>query len=161
MKAVLVFALAVFAATAQAFSGVVTHVSDGDTLWVRPDAQPDEPRRKPVKLRLRGIDAPERCQAWGAQAKAALEARVLHRRVQVATKAKDDYDRLLTDLRLGDEDVSAWMVEQGHAWSHRYRRRDGPYGALERQARTARRGLFGERDAIEPRLFRQRHGPCE
>jgi len=155
----LVFALALFAGAAQAFTGVVTRVSDGDTLWVRPDVAAEQPARKPVKLRLRGIDAPERCQPWGPQARAALEARVLHRRVDVAAKFKDDYDRLLGDLRLDGDDVSAWMVEQGHAWSHRYRGK-GPYGELEDQARAAARGLFGERDPMQPRLFRQWHGPC-
>ena len=68
------------AGAAQALSGVVTRVTDGDTVWVRPD----EPKRKPVKLRLVGIDAPERCQAWGAQATAALAAQVLHRHVRGA-----------------------------------------------------------------------------
>ena len=62
----------VLSGTAHALSGIVTHVTDGDTIWVRPD----EPNRKPVKLRLVGIDAPERCQAWGAQATAALTSQV-------------------------------------------------------------------------------------
>jgi micrococcal nuclease len=158
MKAGLVFLLLFGAATAQAFSGVVTHVTDGDTVWVQPDATGTP--RKPVKLRLQGIDAPERCQAWGAQATAALASRVLHQRVQVRTRAKDSYERTLGNLRLGGEDVSAWMVEQGHAWSNHYRHGLGPYAAEERQARAARRGLFAEPGAIEPRRFRKTHGSC-
>ena len=161
MKAGLAVVLAVCAATAQAFSGVVTHITDGDTVWVQPDAAGTARHRKPVKLRLQGIDAPERCQAWGAQAKAALASRVLHQRVQVQARAKDSYERTLGNLRLGGVDVSAWMVEHGHAWSHRYRHHPGPYAELERHARTARRGLFADPDAIEPRRFRKAHGPCD
>ncbi|WP_372527209.1 thermonuclease family protein [Piscinibacter sp.] len=159
MRLLAAFALAACAAGAQAFSGVVTHVTDGDTVWVQPDAA-DSRHRKPIKLRLQGIDAPERCQAWGAQAAAALASRVWQQRVEVRTRAKDSYDRVLGNLRLDGEDVSAWMVEHGHAWSYRYRHSGGPYAAQQRQASAARRGLFADPEAIEPRLFRKRHGPC-
>jgi endonuclease YncB( thermonuclease family) len=139
--------------SAHALSGVVTRVADGDTLWVRPDGG------RPVKVRLQGIDAPERCQAWGAQAKAALAARVLHKQVTVDTRARDDYQRLIGQLRINGEDIAAWLVQEGHAWSYRHRRSAGPYAREEQQARAARRGLFAAA-AVEPRLFRKRHGPC-
>lgn len=145
---------------AQALTGVVTHVSDGDTVWVRPDDAP--PQRKPVKLRLVGIDAPERCQPWGAQATAALTARVLHRRVEVPTRGVDNHGRLLGGLFLDDgSDVAAWMVASGHAWSSRWHRRPGPYAAQEAAARALRAGLFADALAVEPWVFRRSHGPCE
>ena len=81
-------------------------------------------------------------------------------RVEVRTRAKDSYDRALGNLHLDGEDVSAWMVEHGHAWSYRHRHSGGPYAAQQRQASAARRGLFADPEAIEPRLFRKRHGPC-
>ncbi|MCR5883463.1 thermonuclease family protein [Rhizobacter sp. J219] len=140
-------------ASAHALSGVVTHVTDGDTLWVRPEAG------APVKVRMQGIDAPERCQAWGAQSREALAARVLHRRVDVRTRAKDDYQRTIGTVTLDGHDVAAWMVREGHAWSQRYRKSLGPYAAEEAQARQGRRGLFAV-PATEPREFRKAHGPC-
>ncbi len=148
--------------TAPAFAagsveGVVTRVVDGDTVWVQTAG--GEGRR--IKLRLQGIDAPERCQPWGAQATAALQARVLHQRVQVQTRAKDDYQRTLGNMTLNGEDLSAWMVEQGHAWSYHYRHSRGPYAAQEQQAQAARRGLFADPAAVEPRWFRRSHGPCD
>ena len=141
------------------FSGVVTHVSDGDTVWV----QADGVRRKPVKLRLRGIDAPERCQAGGAEAGAALAARVLHLRVDVRSDARDRYGRWIADLRdaRSGTDIAAWMVERGHAWSDGYRGRPGLYAAEEAAARRARRGIFAAREPVPPARFRQRHGPCD
>jgi micrococcal nuclease len=150
----LLCALIVCSGSAEALSGVVTHVSDGDTIWVRPEGG------KPVKVRLQGIDAPERCQAWGAQSRAALASRVLHRPVRVQTKARDSYDRIVGSLELNGEDIGAWMVREGHAWSDHYRRRAGPYAQQEREARAARRGLFAQA-AMEPRVFRKSHGPCE
>jgi micrococcal nuclease len=146
-------------ASAQALSGTVTLVIDGDTLWVRPDAGHGDPT-KPRAFRLRGIDAPEICQPWGPQAKAALESRVLHRHVQLHTDATDDYRRSVATLQVEGEDIGAWMVGQGHAWNSTFRRNPGSYAALEHSARSARRGLFAQVDALEPRQFRKAHGPC-
>jgi micrococcal nuclease len=151
--------IAVFAAagaSARTLQGVVTHVTDGDTLWL----QADDASSPPMKLRLQGIDAPERCQAWGAEASAALASRVLRRHVQVHTQAHDTYGRTIGRVTLAGEDIAAWMVLQGHAWSYRYRRSPGPYAAEEQQARAARRGLFADTKAVEPRTFRRVAGPC-
>jgi micrococcal nuclease len=142
------------AAPALALSGVVTYVTDGDTLWVRPEGG------APVKVRMQGIDAPERCQPWGPQAREALAARVLHRQVQVQTRARDDYQRTIGVVELDGQDVAAWMVRQGHAWSQRYRKSLGPYAAQEAQARAAGRGLFVHPAPVLPRDFRRQHGPC-
>ena len=142
---------------AAAWEGTVTHVTDGDTVWVRPDVGGG----RPVKLRLDGIDAPERCQAWGPQASTALAARVLRQRVEVEGRAVDDHGRLLGRLVLGGEDLGAWMVQQGHAWSYRYRRSLGPYAEQERQARAQGLGLHADPAAEEPRWFRRDHGPCD
>jgi len=150
--------LMAWTAGAQAFTGIVTHVTDGDTVWVGPAHQ--RGGAQAVKVRLRGIDAPEICQAWGPQAKAALESRVLHRRVQVHVSATDTYERKVGTLKLDGEDVAAWMVAEGHAWNDGYRRRKEGYAALEQQAMKAGRGLFADRDAMPPRRFRQQHGSC-
>lgn len=156
----LVFGLAaLLAGPAVAMTGVVTRVSDGDTVWVRPDAAT---KRRPVKVRLVGIDAPERCQAWGSEASAALAARVLNRRVEVPTRGIDTHGRVLGGLRLADgSDVAAWMVSQGHAWSARYHRHPGPYAQQQRDAQAHRAGLFADPAAVEPWVFRKAHGPCE
>ncbi len=159
MRVLILLLIATAAGPALALSGVVTRVSDGDTVWVRPD---DAPERKRVKVRLVGIDAPERCQPWGAEAAAALSARVLNRRVEVPTRGVDAHGRLLGGLRLADgSDVAAWMVSQGLAWSPRHRRHPGPYAREQREARERRAGLFADAAPMEPWLFRRMHGPCE
>jgi micrococcal nuclease len=142
-------------AQAKLLRGVVTYVSDGDTLWVRL-ADGGEP----VKVRFQGIDAPESCQAWGAQATQALKAKALHQEVSLNTRARDDYGRWLARVQMGDDDLGAWMVLQGHAWSYHYRRSFGPYAAQETTARNAKRGLWAAA-AQEPREFRRQHGSCK
>jgi micrococcal nuclease len=143
-------------AQARSFEGVVTHVTDGDSLWVRP-ASGGAPR----EVRLQGIDAPEICQAFGASARDALAARVLHRRVAVNSRARDKYRRALGRVTVNGQDLGAWMVGRGNAWSYRFRRDVGPYAAQEARARNARLGLWADGPAIEPREFRKRHGSCK
>ncbi len=135
--------------------GEVTYVTDGDTLWVRPEAG-----GPPRKVRLDGIDAPEICQAYGPAAQQALANRLLHREVRVDTRRMDDYQRALATVTLQGDDVAAWMVGQGHAWSYRYRKDPGRYAAQEKRARAQGLGLFARTDAMRPRDFRKRHGSC-
>lgn len=136
--------------------GVVSRVSDGDTLWIRPVDR----RRKPVKVRLLGIDAPETCQAGGEAARQALAGRVLQRRVVVETSSRDDYGRALGRVWLDGEDVNAWLVASGHAWGARTRRSQAGYAAEQRQAQAAGLGLFADPQALPPWTFRRTHGPC-
>jgi endonuclease YncB( thermonuclease family) len=143
-------------AQAASFRGIVTHVTDGDTLWVRPDGE-----RETVEIRLLDIDAPEGCQAFGPQAKRALSDRVLRQKVLVRTQGEDDYRRSLARVHHRGEDVGAWLVRDGHAWSTQYQGRPGRYQRLEAQARRAGVGLWSGPQAQEPRSFRRNHGRCQ
>jgi endonuclease YncB( thermonuclease family) len=141
---------------ARTFEGVVTHVTDGDSLWVRPAAG-----GAPRQVRLQGIDAPEICQAYGAPSRDKLAAHVLHRHVAVNSRARDSYQRALGSVSVNGQDLGAWMVGHGYAWSHRFHRDRGPYAAQEARARKARLGLWADGAAMEPREFRKRHGSCK
>lgn len=138
-----------------AWQGTVTHVTDGDTLWVRPQRG-----GAPRSVRVDGVDAPEICQPHGETARSALAAHVLGQQVQVRGRRTDQYGRLLARITLQGQDVGAWMVSQGQAWSYRYRRTVGPYAAQEAQARAQGRGLFAAARPEQPRDFRKRHGSC-
>ena len=150
---VLLALLAIAPACAGTLHGVVSHVTDGDTLWVRPAGG------APVQVRLQGLDAPEICQTFGPQARDALAARVLHGPVRVSTRAQDIYHRSVGTVSLDGQDVGSWLVARGFAWSTRYRGRAGPYAQEEAQARQGRVGLWAM-GAVEPRNFRKRHGSC-
>ena len=143
------------AATQLTQSGVVTYVVDGDTVWVQIGAHD-----KPLKVRLRGVDAPEICQAGGLQAQAALKSRVLGQRVSVTSSSRDDYGRVVGTMDLRGEDVGRWLVLSGHAWVYSYQKRKVAYAQEFAQAQVARRGLFSDAQAIEPRAFRKAQGSC-
>ncbi len=149
------------AVNAGVIDGMVTKVTDGDTIWVLPATCDAAVRCQPVKVRMLGIDAPESCQAWGAQATRALRERLLDQSVRVSYSRSDVYGRALGRVSLDAEDVGAWMVSQGHAWSYRERRYPGPYAQEQAQAAQSHRGLFGDSQVIEPRVFRKSHGPCK
>lgn len=141
-------------AAERSFRGTVTHVSDGDTLWVRPATG-----GRPVAVRLVGIDAPELCQPHGPEARQALDRQARRQAVTVQVQGRDDYDRLLARIELEGQDLGGWLVTTGHAWSSRWRRDPGPYAQQQALARQAGRGLWA-RPAVEPRHFRREHGRC-
>ena len=149
-------ACAACAAQAEVFRGTVTHVTDGDTLWVkRASGGP------PVEIRLLDLDAPEGCQPFGPQSKKALARLVLNEPVRVRTRGTDDYDRALARVEHRKQDVGGWMVRNGYAWSVTFRDKPGPYAKLEGKARAERAGLWAAPGALDPRSFRKRFGRCQ
>jgi len=143
-------------AWSQTFAARVVTVSDGDTIWVTPV---QSQRRQ--KLRMQGIDAPERCQPGGEASTRALRELLLNQTVEVEVRGQDDYQRGLARIRFQGKDVAAFMVSQGHAWSYRFKSDPGPYVREEQAARQARLGVFAQARPEPPYDFRRRHGPCE
>ena len=137
------------------YSARVSRVFDGDTVWVKPLAG-----GRYRKLRLEGIDAPEICQRGGEASRDVLAQRVLNQVVEVRVRAQDDYGRGVARIVHQGDDVAAWMVSAGQAWSYRWRSSPGPFAEEEAAARERRRGVFKETSAELPRDFRKRHGPC-
>jgi endonuclease YncB( thermonuclease family) len=135
--------------------GTVTRVIDGDSLWLAPSAG-----GAPVELRLQDIDAPEICQPWGTEAKQALQELVLKKAVSVRVSGRDTHGRTLGTLYLDTLNVNRSMVQEGHAWSNRYKFDRGPYVADERMAKALSRGLNRDGGAVMPKDFRRDHGPC-
>jgi endonuclease YncB( thermonuclease family) len=142
-------------ADARTLQGEVTHVTDGDTIWLRPAGG-----GAVLQVRLQGIDAPEICQAAGRQARDALAARLLHQSVEIDVRAQDKYERTLARVSFNGQDVGSWLVADGWAWSSGFRRHAGPYAQEQRAARGDRRGLWSEAAPLEPRNFRKRYGSC-
>lgn len=143
--------------TETVYAAKVGYIFDGDTLWVLPEGG-----GRSRKLRVEGIDAPEICQSGGVAARDALRKRFGGKMVTVREQTRDTYGRPLVVIEVGGEDVAGWMVQQGWAWSYRWRGDPGRYALQEAQARGAKRGIFGEASpAEEPRSFRHRNGPCQ
>lgn len=115
--------------------GRVVAVFDGDTLEMLVDGAPR-------RIRIAGIDTPERGQPWADRARRALSDRTFGKRVQVNEVAVDRYGRTVGEVYADDVCVGCELVRAGHAWVYRDFTDDPVLFELEAEARAARRGLW-------------------
>lgn len=130
-------------------TGKVVGISDGDTLTVLVD-------RKPVKVRLEGIDAPERAQAFGARSREKLSEIVFGKTVRIVTYGTDRYGRTLGVVYIDGVNVNAKMIESGLAWHYKRYSSDAELDRLERDARREKRGLWSDPAPVKPWNWRAR-----
>ena len=142
-------------ASAGGIEGVISRVTDGDSLWLQPAG------KAPIEVRLRDIDAPEICQAYGPEAKKALEQMALGKTATLVVNARDKHGRSVGRVLVDGQSLSKLMVAEGHAWSARGRYDRGPLMKEERMAIALRRGLHATSEPVMPKDFRKAHGPCK
>ena len=142
--------LATGAQTTGTFSGRVVGVLDGDSLKVLHDG-------REVDIRLYGVDAPERAQAFGSVAKRALSTLVFGKTVTVHVVDVDRYGRSVSRIDVDGHDVGLEMIRGGFAWHYKQYSSDAGYAAAERDARLARRGLWQDAAPVAPWDFRRQH----
>lgn len=134
---------------------VVVGVTDGDTLVVLDEDKVQH------KVRLAGIDAPEKKQAFGSRAQQALASAVHRRTVVLDWHKKDRYGRLVAKVLLDDRDVGLDLVTAGLAWHYKaYEQEQVPadrvgYAEGERVARQRRTGLWLDTAPVAPWDFRR------
>ena len=135
---------------AQEFHGQVVGVQDGDTLTVR------EEGGQALRIRLWGVDAPERRQPFSNVAKKHLSDLTFGQRVRVQARTQDRYGRTVAVILLPDgRNVNEAMVNDGYAWWFRkYAPYDRTLEKLEREAKEAGRGLWADPQAVPPWEFR-------
>ena len=140
-------------------TGRVVGIIDGDTIDVL------MPGLQVVRVRLAGIDAPERGQAFGTVAKAALSELVFARQVTVQWKKRDRYERLVGKVSVSGADANLAMLTRGMAWHYvrfeaeQERADRDAYAQAEREARAQRRGLWGDPKPVAPWDYRKFHSP--
>ena len=140
-------------APADTFTGRVVATLDGDTLGVL-RATPAGPREQ--RVRLWGIDAPEKTQAYGARSKDALSRAAHGRTVTVDVRDRDRYGRLVAVVTVGALEVNAEQVRAGLAWWYaRYAPHAAYLSAMERDARRDRRGLWADPAPVPPWEYRK------
>lgn len=122
----------------------VVAVIDGDTLTVLDAANTQH------RIRLAGIDAPERGQPFGTKARERLAALTMGKTVAVHSQGQDRYSRTLAGIEVDGRDVGRQLVADGLAWHYTRYSDDAGLAAAEREARAARRGLWGDREPVPP-----------
>jgi endonuclease YncB( thermonuclease family) len=162
------FLLCPVAALSETLNGRVVGVSDGDTITVL-DAD-----RQQYKIRLSGIDAPEKAQPFGQRSKENLSRLIFGREVAVEWRKKDRYGRTVGKVMVAEPtcrdsncprvlDACQAQITAGMAWWYRQYAREQEsgdaqrYEQAEQEARTRRTGLWTEPEPIPPWEWRKAH----
>lgn len=152
------FLVSLGSAQAADFSSLVTSVLDGDTIEVLHNTRAE-------RIRLNGIDCPEKGQAYGKKAKQAASALVFGKEVTLQIHGKDKYGRTVADVLLPDgTNVNQMLVKDGWCWWYRkYAPGNVILDELERRARAAGLGLWADPAPIPPWEWRKarRESPSE
>jgi endonuclease YncB( thermonuclease family) len=102
----------------------VVKITDGDTVHVL-----DQSKAK-HKIRLGGIDAPEKKQAYGQKSKQNLSKLIAGKNIEVQYNKRDRYGRIIGKLIYQGQDVNLLQIKHGYAWHYKYYQRD--QSALDR-----------------------------
>lgn len=135
--------------------GKVVSVADGDTITVL------DHNKTQHKIRLLGIDAPEKSQAFGEKSKQALAEMVHGQTVEVAYNKRDKYGRIVGKVLLGSEDVCHQQIKSGLAWHYKkYQGEQSPedrsaYSDSERTAQSQNVGLWADAQPLAPWDYRK------
>lgn len=126
---------------------ICRYVQDGDTFKL-----PDNKTR----VRLWGIDAPEKGQAYADESRARLKELCEGKAVRLEIKDTDQYGRKVAIVWLGKKNINLQMVEEGLAWHYAYFAPDAKdLAAAEKAARKAHKGLWQDKNPINPYDFRK------
>lgn len=143
------------AAPAAVVKGRVVAVADGDTVTVL------DGRKRQHKIRLTGIDAPEKSQPYGNASRQHLAGLVFGREVRANCPKKDRYQRELCKIEVDGKDANLAQLAAGMAWHYKAYGKDQSrfdftgYALVEMKARYQRRGLWADPRPQAPWKYRQ------
>jgi endonuclease YncB( thermonuclease family) len=157
VKSVLVLFLFLLASHvgANEIAGIVVGVADGDTITVL-DAS-----NELHKIRLSGIDAPEKKQPFATISKQSLSNLVFNRAVIIHWQKRDSYGRIVGKVMLDDVDMNLEQIKAGMAWFYRQYQKQlsfedqTAYATAEQEAKANKLGLWIDEAPIAPWHFRR------
>lgn len=140
---------------AEVLSGRVVGVADGDTITVLDSTNTQH------KIRLGGIDAPEKKQAFGNVSKKSLSDLVFNKQVEVEWHKEDRYGRKVGKVLVNNEDINLEQIKRGLAWF--YKKYKGElvqedriaYVQAQQDAEANQVGLWVDQHPIPPWDFRK------
>lgn len=142
------------AANSDTLTGHVVGITDGDTLTLLVD-------RQQYKIRISGIDAPERHQAWGDKSKANI-SRLAFNQTAVADCPKvDRWGRQICKVTVNAVDIGLEQIKDGMAWWYKKYAKEqatddrSVYENAELMAQLRRLGLWGDTNPVPPWDFRR------
>jgi micrococcal nuclease len=134
---------------ADTIGGQVVGIIDGDSIEVLHD-------KKPERIRLFGIDCPEKWQPFGDKAKQATSSLLFGKDVRIETHGRDKHRRTLGTVFHGNVNVNQVMVREGWCWwFSKYVPKDTVLQQFEQEAKEAKKGLWADPNPTPPWLYRR------
>lgn len=127
----------------------VISIKDGDTIELLKNG-------KPLRVRLLGVDAPEKNQDFGTVARQFTSDLCFGKTVNLVVDGNDRYGRTVGTIILPDgRSLNNELVRNGYAWHYKAYSHDETLAQLEIEARQNRRGLWEKPNATAPWEFRK------
>ena len=137
-----------------AWQGKVVKVIDGDTIEV-------QRKRSIERIRLYGIDAPEKDQPFGLKATGYLARLIRGNQVIIDEVSKDRYGRTVAMVSLDRDNVNQLLLQGGYAWVYsNYCRKSicKKWNNIEKEARLNKNGLWAASNPVPPWEWRKQDG---
>ncbi|MCI5166618.1 MAG: hypothetical protein D3903_11120 [Candidatus Electrothrix sp. GM3_4] len=135
------------------WKGTVVKVLDGDTLHVKKGKQI-------IKIRLYGVDCPEKKQRYGTEATKFATQLFLNKKVRVETVHTDQYGRTVALVSAGRKMLNRELVREGYAWVYPAYCKRKPLctelSTLEEKAKKKKKGLWQQKRPMAPWVWRQK-----
>ena len=146
------------ASTAGTLIGSVIGIADGDTLTLLVD-------RQAYKVRIAGIDAPEKRQAWGEKSKTNLSRLAFNQNAVANCPKIDHWGRHICKVTVNAVDIGLEQIKDGMAWWYRKYAKEqskddhAAYENAELMAKLRRLGLWNGTNPVPPWEFRRDNSP--
>ncbi len=143
-------------AWADVIQGKVVGVTDGDTVTVLDNSNTMH------KIRLMGIDAPEKNMPFGQQSKQNLSNLIFNKQVLIEFNKKDRYGRTVGKITFNGLDINLEQVKSGMAWHYKKYQNEQvsedrlAYANAEDEARLAKQGLWSDPSPLPPWDWRKK-----
>jgi len=133
----------------------VLKVSDGDTINIQ-KVENGKFVGEMLKIRMYGMDAPEKSQDYGPESRQALEKLVAGKTLSIEVKNKDRYGRTVAVIYVNGKNINEEMVKTGNAWWYQeYAKNDTQFEECQQNAKQKKLGLFSRKGYIEPWIYRR------
>ena len=143
------FLLVATQATAQTLTGRVIKVADGDTFTLL------TADKEQIRIRLHGIDAPEKAQPFSHVSRQFLNDKVYGKNIEVQKMDVEQYGRTIGMVFIDSVNVNEALLQAGLAWHYKKYDKNPDWAKMEEVAKRNRVGLWVEDDAVAPWEWRK------
>lgn len=151
MRFVLLFFLIFTGCATSAQTGKVVSVKDGDTIEMLMNG-------RAVRIRLFGVDAPEKGQPFGEKARQYASELCFGKTVRMEKRSKDQYGRIVAEIYLPDgTSLNHRLVAAGFAWQYTQFSKSPELARAQEKARLEKKGLWADPRPIAPWNWRKQH----